>query len=128
MRFLLDSNIIVPLARGEVKRLDARIGLLLAATSNEFFVSTASLWEIAIKSRLGKLDLLRPLSNIATYFRGLGYTIVPVDEHHAVAELAHIPATNDPFDRMLLVQCQTEGMRLVTMDAVLMSHPLAWRP
>jgi PIN domain nuclease of toxin-antitoxin system len=127
MRFLLDSNILVPLTRGEIDRLDDRIGLLLEAERNDFFVSTASLWEIAIKARLGKLVLSLPLRELADYCRDLSYTIMNVDEHHAVAELINQPQTRDPFDRILLAQCQVEGLRLVTVDRVLSGHPLAWQ-
>ena len=55
----------------------------------------------------------------------LGVRIVPIDERHA---LAAEPTTCDPFDRMLLAQCQIEDLRLVTLDRALVSHPLAARP
>jgi len=50
---------------------------------------------------------------------------VPVDERHALAAVDPEPATRDPFDRMLLAQCQIEGLRLVTIDRSLVSHSLA---
>ena len=37
------------------------------------------------------------------------------------------PQTRDPFDRLLLGQCQVENLRLVTLDRALAAHPLAWR-
>ena len=56
------------------------------------------------------------------------YTLLCVDHHHAVTDLVDQPDTRDPFDRMLLAQCQVEELRLVTTDRVLKEHPLAWRP
>jgi PIN domain nuclease of toxin-antitoxin system len=50
-----------------------------------------------------------------------------VDHRHAVEALEELPPTRDPFDRLLLAQCQVEGMRLVTLDRALARHPLAWR-
>lgn len=128
MRLLLDSNIIVPIASRERVRLGAQVNLLLNTGTNDIYVSAASLWEIAIKTRLGKLPLMAPLTQLPITLSALGYAILDIDRHHAIEELFDQPATNDPFDRMLLAQCQVEGMRLVTADRALMRHPLAWRP
>lgn len=50
-----------------------------------------------------------------------------VTTDHALVEVDPVPATRDPFDRLLLGVCAVEGMRLVTTDRVLQDHPLAWR-
>jgi PIN domain nuclease of toxin-antitoxin system len=128
MRFLLDSNIVVPLTRYETVKLSAETRNLLAMDAHEFVVSAASLWEIAIKTRIGKLASEMPLGDIPPYLGALGYHILPVDERHALAELETQPDTQDPFDRLLLAQCQVEGLQLVTTDRILADHPLAWRP
>jgi PIN domain nuclease of toxin-antitoxin system len=128
MRLLLDSNIVVPIASRERERLSAPVKLLLNVSANDIFVSVASLWEIAIKSRLGKLPLIAPLRQLPITMSALGYTLLAIDRHHAIEDLLDSPATNDPFDRMLLAQCQIEGMRLVTTDRTLQQHPLAWHP
>lgn len=128
MRLLLDSNIVVPIACRERERLSAQVNLLLNTRANDFFVSVASLWEIAIKTRLGKLPLIAPLPELPITISALGYAILAIDKHHAIEDLLDEPATNDPFDRILLAQCQVEGMRLVTTDRSLQSHSLAWQP
>jgi PIN domain nuclease of toxin-antitoxin system len=128
MRLLLDSNIVVPVVREEHGKLEAQVNLLLNIASNDIFVSVASIWEIAIKVRLGKLPLKSPLLQLPDAIAAYEYTLLAVDHHHAVADLIDQPATRDPFDRMLLAQCQVEGMRLVTTDRALKEHPLAWRP
>ncbi|HEY4941531.1 MAG TPA: type II toxin-antitoxin system VapC family toxin [Rhizomicrobium sp.] len=127
MRLLLDSNIVVPLTRHEVDRLNVKIRSLLTQDGNEFVVSVVSLWEIAIKTRIGKLAADIALADLPAYLTGLGYSLLPIDEDHALAELADDPLTRDPFDRMLLAQCQIEGLKLVTADRALVDHPLAWR-
>ena len=55
----------------------------------------------------------------------LGIQIVAIKEHHALAAAEPEPMTRDPFDRMLLAQFQVEGLRLVTIDRALASHPIA---
>jgi PIN domain nuclease of toxin-antitoxin system len=99
---------------------------LVRSPENEKTVSAASLWEMAIKHRLGKLALRVPIEALADVFLSLKFSLLSVDHHHAVAALHETPATRDPFDRLLLAQCQVEGMRLVTLDRALAAHPLAW--
>lgn len=88
-------------------------------------MSAASLWEIAIKSRLGKLRLAPTLDALPELLEGLGIGILPITEQHAVASVQPDPKTRDPFDRMLLAQCQIEGMRLLTQDCALIDHPVS---
>ena len=90
-------------------------------------VSLASLWEIAIKSRLGKLRLDAPLQQLPDLLRKMDCTLLTIDEQHVLAELNPEPQTRDPFDRLLLAQCQVENLRLVTNDRALATHPLVWR-
>lgn len=127
MRLLLDSNIVIAATRCELPTLGAAINFAITAPSNELFVSAASLWEIAIKTRLGKLDPLLALSDFPEYFTQSKFYLLSVTPKHALADLTDAPATRDPFDRLLLAQCQVENMRLVTVDRSLTGHPLAWR-
>jgi PIN domain nuclease of toxin-antitoxin system len=126
MRLLLDSHILIALTRRETASLP-EIHQLLQSSASQIFVSTASLWEIAIKFRFAKLKLLQPPGAFPAYFQSLGYQLLAVDHRHAVENLQTQPATRDPFDRMLLAQCQIEGLQLVTIDRALVGHPLAWR-
>jgi PIN domain nuclease of toxin-antitoxin system len=124
MRLLLDTNILIHVAR---RQLDARIGAALDLPDNISFASAASLWEIAIKTRLGKLDPGLGLDDLPGYYESIGLTLLAVDHRHAVRWVDPEPATRDPFDRLLLAQCAVEDLRLVTLDRALARHPLAWR-
>ncbi len=66
-----------------------------------------------------------PLGDIAGYFAAVGLSILPIQPDHAVAEAAPEPESRDPFDRLLLAQCQVENLRLGTVDRALLRHPLA---
>ena len=127
MRLLLDTNVLIALSRDEMKKLDRPVATIVAATASQSFASVAALWEIAIKTRLGKLDPARPLEELPDHFESLGLSLLDIDRHHVLAELNSEPETRDPFDRLLLAQCQVEGMQLVTIDRALAGHPLAWR-
>ena len=90
--------------------------------------SVATLWEIGIKVRLGKLPLQIRLDQLPEALRSYGLQLLSIQASHVLAEVEPQPATRDPFDRLLLAQCLVENMRLVTLDRVLAAHPLAWRP
>jgi PIN domain nuclease of toxin-antitoxin system len=92
------------------------------------FVSVASLWEIAIKSRLGKLDVGVSLADVPANVKSGGLKMLGIDVSHVLHTLDPEPPTRDPFDRLLLAQCHVEDLRLVTVDRALVDHPLAFRP
>lgn len=125
MRFLLDSHILVAIALKRLSEFSAAAERLLQQPGIEAKVSVASLWEIAIKVRLGKLDPGLPLKGMAGYFEAAGFAVLPITAEHALTEIEPVPPTRDPFDRLLLAQCAVENLRLVTLDGALRDHPLA---
>lgn len=104
------------------------IRALLVEPAAQFFVSAASLWEIAIKSRLGKLRLALQLDLLPDLLTSMGIELIAINERHVLASVEPEPPTRDPFDRVLLAQCQVEDLRLVTVDRALVSHAMAARP
>jgi PIN domain nuclease of toxin-antitoxin system len=128
MRLLLDSNIIIALTRRRLAALPSSIQAAVADEANDLHASAASLWEIAIKTRLGKLDPGLPVVDLPGYLQTAEVALMSVSHHHAVALLNPEPNTRDPFDRLLLAQCAVEGLQLITVDRALLAHPLAWRP
>jgi len=126
MRLLFDTNILIVLARGELGKLTGNMASAVTSTENVAFASAASLWEIAIKARLRKIEPGLPLDELPDYLREIGLNLLVIDHRHAVRSVDPEPATRDPFDRLLLAQCAVEQLQLVTLDRVLGSHPLAW--
>jgi PIN domain nuclease of toxin-antitoxin system len=80
---------------------------------------------MAIKTRLGKLDPGMPLEEIPGHLEDFGITILSIEPLHALTAADPEPATRDPFDRLLLAQCQVEGLKLATVDRTLAHHHLA---
>lgn len=124
MRLLLDTHILLALLEGKAD-LPHGVDALLKDSESEHHLSAASLWEIAIKWRLGKLRLTPKLSTLPELLHDLGIQIVPINERHALAAVDPEPTTHDPFDRMLLAQCQIENLKLLTLDRSLLRHRLA---
>ena len=125
MRLLLDTHIFLALIGSGAAGLPATVAAKVKDQDAEVYLNAASLWEIAIKWRLGKLRLTAGLDALPKLVIGLGVRVLAIDERHALAAVEPEPLTRDPFDRMLLAQCQVEGLRLVTIDRALVLHPLA---
>jgi PIN domain nuclease of toxin-antitoxin system len=90
-------------------------------------VSVVSIWEIAIKYRIGKMRLYFPLDKLPTMIERQNIVIIDISAEHTLADIGIEPITKDPFDRLLLGVCAAEGMKLLTIDKALVDHPLAWR-
>ena len=123
---LLDTHVLLGFFASV--RQDIPADLIEGERPASFFVSVASLWEIAIKARQGKLALEVPLSDLEREIGLFGCAVLPVTASHATRDVDPWPPTNDPFDRLLLAVCAAEDLRLVTWDKKLVGHPLAWRP
>ena len=118
-RLLLDTNVAVWLLLGEREHVsDAAVGAL-EDERNEIAVSAASVWEIAIKRSLGKLEIE---DRWATALTRLGFEPLPVNAVHAEAVEALPWHHRDPFDRLLVAQASVEGRTLVSSDPRLAAY------
>ena len=122
MKLLLDTQILL-WAAGEPKRLSAKARKLLLDRHHELLFSAASLWEIAIKSTLGREDFQVEPRLLRRGLLDNGYVEVPITSQHAVSIDLLPPLHRDPFDRLLLAQALAEGLTLVTADAQLARYP-----
>jgi PIN domain nuclease of toxin-antitoxin system len=127
MRLLLDTNVLIPLADGRLDALPSVIRQALTAPDSEIHASVASLWEIAIKHRPGKLPLSVSPPMLPELIVGAGIDLLAIEAAHVLATLDPEPPTRDPFDRLLLAQCAIENLHLLTTDGAPTSHPLAWQ-
>jgi PIN domain nuclease of toxin-antitoxin system len=84
-----------------------------------------SLWEIQIKTQLGKLSLTTSLADmVTTQLQVNAIRILPVELTHVLA-LDQLPLHHkDPFDRLLVAQAICEGASLATVDAMVARYPV----
>ena len=127
MRLLLDTNVVIMLIEGGARLSPTMLGELVDRQSI-LFVSAVSLWEMAIKHRSGKLTLAFDPSVLQARLGSLGISVLPLSPVHAVADAQLAKEHKDPFDRMIAAVAEIEVMVMVTTDAKLIDHPLAWRP
>lgn len=127
IKLLVDTSVLVPAARRQRHQLPPDLHAALLDPAALVYVSVVSLWEIAIKHRLGKLPLPITLSDLPRVVARGGFIVLDLTADHALAQAEPVPATRDPFDRLLLAVCAVEITRLLTTDRALAAHPLAWR-
>ncbi|KAF1065594.1 type II toxin-antitoxin system VapC family toxin (plasmid) [Burkholderia gladioli] len=112
MRLLIDTHIFLWAMSGDKQLTKTAEAIMLSAEA--VFVSAASIWEIAIKSGIGKLDA--DVSELVARMKDAGFRELPVTAAHAEA-VRNLPDIHrDPFDRMLVAQAITEPLRLLTDD------------
>ncbi|MDG4826758.1 type II toxin-antitoxin system VapC family toxin [Asanoa sp. WMMD1127] len=88
----------------------------------DIYLSSVSVWEIAIKQSLGKLK--GPV-DLAEHACDMGFRDLPIANSHALLA-GRLPAHHrDPFDRMLVAQASVEGLTLVTRDPAILRYDIA---
>ncbi len=92
-------------------------------SANEVLVSHVTLWEVAIKTGLGKLTLDRePSLWLDRYVAGNGFTYLTISYEHILRTATQPRHHGDPFDRLLAAQCELEQLLLVSRDQVFDSY------
>jgi len=122
MKLLLDTHLLL-WAAGEPKRLPKNIRTLLEDRDNELLFSAASLWEVAIKSGLGRKDFRVEARLLRRGLLDNGYSELPIVSDHVVAIESLPPIHKDTFDRILVAQAAVEGITWLTNDPVVAQYP-----
>ena len=123
MNYLIDTHIflwyieentnISPFVASEIKNLD-----------NTIFISKGSLWEIVIKSSLGKLDLRKPINDLENFIFTNKFTLLDIDFSH-LSVLHELPFIHrDPFDRLIISQAIAEKLTLISDDTQVKKYPV----
>jgi PIN domain nuclease of toxin-antitoxin system len=122
VKLLLDTQLLL-WAAGQPERLSAAARRQINNSKNELFFSAASLWEITIKSSLGRDDFRVEPRVLRRGLLDNGYVELPVTSEHAVNVGTLPPLHKDPFDRLLVAQALVEGITLLTADSQLAGYP-----
>ena len=125
MKLLLDTHIFIWWADAPEK-LSATTLAALEDENNDLLLSIASVWEMQIKSQLGKLKLNDSLQNLIQSQQATnGIQLLPIELAHVLV-LDTLPLHHkDPFDRLLIAQSITEGATLVSTDSQFSVYPVA---
>lgn len=115
MRVLLDTHAFLWFMAGD-ERLSQKARETMSKENTELFLSAASVWEMAIKAALGRLQLPLPVADYVAEKIHAGFQMMPIDWVHAAA-VQKLPFHHrDPFDRLIIAQAQVEKLPLVSGD------------
>lgn len=125
MRILLDTHALLWWA-GDHARLSRPAYSVVSSFDTDVFVSAASAWEIATKSRIGKLPGAEELAaEFSSRMERLGFRPLAITVEHGQRAGLLPGAHKDPFDRMLIAQAQAENIPIVSNDRIFDEYHVA---
>ena len=124
MRALLDTHALLWFITDD-PRLGRRARALIEEPETQVLVSTASLWEVAIKHSMGKLPLARSFSEtFPAQLDANAFQTLHVEVNH-LARLVGLPFHHrDPLDRLIIAQAMAEGVPVLTCDEAFAAYPV----
>ena len=125
MEYILDTHVLLWSMFESVKLSQSAQKILLDKNYRRF-VSISSMWEIAIKNRIGKLPLPNGVDGVFSTIEKRGYGILDIDQQHievyGVLPLLH----RDPFDGIIIATALLEKMTIVTADENIQKYDVPW--
>lgn len=117
MRVLIDTHVLLWWLAGD--DLSPQVADAISDAANDVFVSAATIWELSIKQTLGKVDMP---DDLVDQLRRDSFTVLPIDERHAMVAGRLPRHHDDPFDRMLIAQALVDTLVLATRDRELRAY------
>lgn len=121
MIYLLDTHLLL-WAAGKPERLSPAAAAVIEDETSGLMFSAASIWEVSIKSSLGRPDFRVDARLLRRGLLENGYSELPISSEHAAAISGLPDIHNDPFDRIHVAQARVEGLVLLTTDAVVAKY------
>ena len=118
MMYLLDTNALLYFLYDSGK-LSKRASDIIYHNDEKINVSIVSMWEIAIKSSIGKLEIKSSISKIVETCENEQFEILPIKPFH-LDEIGRLPPIHgDPFDRLIISQAIAENLIIITKDGTI---------
>lgn len=117
MRYLLDSHAFLWFNEGSSELSDTARSLI-ENEGNDLVLSSASLWEISIKSSIGKLEIAGGYESVIEDIQALDLVILNINFSHTLKQYSLPFHHKDPFDRIIASQAITEGLSLISKDQI----------
>ena len=125
MKYLLDTHVLIWYFEDSSK-LPAKIAEIIDNEKNRKFISSVSLWEIAIKTNLAKLDMSVSFDDLLTEIANIDLTILQIEDSY-LKGLFKLPFLHkDPFDRLIISTAISEDLTIVTIDENIQKYDVAW--
>lgn len=125
MKYLLDTHALIWLIESS-SEISPKIKEALISSKNSIFLSSVSLWEIAIKTSLGKLRLMAPFEKLLDDLNSTDITILQIENEY-LKRLTTLPQIHkDPFDRLLIATTLVEDLTIITADENIHKYDVKW--
>lgn len=122
MKVLLDTHTFLWWITDD-RRMSVRAAAIIEDGNNSLYLSTASAWEIIIKTQMGRLPLPgSPVHYIPQQMAINAIEPLPIALTHALAVYELPPLHRDPFDRLLVAQAQSEHLPILTIDPLISQY------
>jgi PIN domain nuclease of toxin-antitoxin system len=115
MKLLVDTHALIWFVENDIN-LPAKIKEQIENNENEILISIASLWEMAIKTSVGKLEISTDIQSVIQKIEENGFILFPILPEHIVCVSTLSLHHKDPFDRMIIAQSFTEKIPVVSKD------------
>ena len=116
MQYLIDTHVFLWFV-SNAKELSKTAKKIIENGNNEIFISIASLWEISIKTALGKLSIKGKYESVINDLNDNSIQILPINFAHTVEQNRLPFHYRDPFDRIIISQAIVENIDLISIDA-----------
>jgi PIN domain nuclease of toxin-antitoxin system len=123
MNVLIDTQSFIWFTEDDIK-IPEKIKNFMNSKDNVLLLSIASLWEITIKTSMGKLKMQKSIDSVIKDISETGFKILPIKAEHLLnlskLEFIH----RDPFDRMIISQGIAENIPVISSDGVFKEYPI----
>jgi len=125
MKYLLDTHAVIWYLE-DSSRLPSNTKEIIDNNTNRIFISSVSLWEIAIKINLGKLNLIMSFDEVLDHVKKGDFEVVQIEDEY-LKMLSILPFIHkDPFDRLLIATALAENLTILTADENIHKYDVSW--
>lgn len=122
MEVLIDTHALIWFIKGD-NNLSDQAKTIIESEDNVIYVSIVSIWEIVIKTNIGKLELNKSVDDIFNFLNDNQIRIINILQNHLSTQLLLPLHHRDPFDRLLIAQAIAEDIAIITADQHFKPYP-----
>ena len=117
MGYLLDTHTVLWYF-DDISNLSAKTYQILSDIETDCYVSIISIYEMAIKVNINKLQLTKTIEEYSNGLLENGFRIIPIETSHLAhyVKLVQFPTHKDPFDRLIISTAAVENLKIITKD------------
>jgi len=125
MRYLLDTHAVIWYLE-DSSHLPSNTKEIINKNKNRIYLSSISLWEIAIKINVGKLKLVMPFDELLGNIKKGDFEVLQIEDEYLKMLSIQPFIHKDPFDRLLIATALAENLTIITADESIHKYEVPW--